>query len=224
MTGRAPRRHLGTVAALVAAVAVMGGLTSYSVTLYRLFCETTGYGGTTGVAAKAPGAVSDRVITVRFNADIGALQRLPAIVGNGVTAEMALTGGDYPASWARERGLVSEVYDDAEALLAGARDLASRIAANSPLVTWGIKRILPVRLTQFSITEEAFDTGLNPIRAKVNLGMRVLNYNDLGLASVGGALFMAHQIIKEVMATIGGVGNIAGAASFSFSASASIGD
>jgi hypothetical protein len=91
------------------------------------------------------------------------------------------------------------------------------------LFIWGIKRILPVRLTQFSITEEAFDTGLNPIRAKVNLGMRVLNYNDLGLASVGGALFMAHQIIKEVMATIGGVGNIAGAASFSFSASASIG-
>ena len=52
----------------------------------------------------------------------------------------------------------------------------------------------------------------------------MLNYNDLGLSSVGGALFMAHQIIKEVMATIGGVGSIAGAASFSFSASASIGD
>ena len=91
------------------------------------------------------------------------------------------------------------------------------------LFIWGIKRILPVRLTQFSITEEAFDTGLNPIRAKVNLGLRVLNYQDLGLLSVGGALFMAHQVIKEVMATIGGVSNIAGAVSGSFSASASIG-
>ena len=90
------------------------------------------------------------------------------------------------------------------------------------LFIWGIKRILPVRITQFSITEEAFDTNLNPIRAKVGLGLRVLNYQDLGLPSVGGALFMAHQIIKEVMATIGGVGSIAGAASFSFSAS--IGD
>ncbi|MDQ3743680.1 MAG: hypothetical protein M3444_04795 [Acidobacteriota bacterium] len=91
------------------------------------------------------------------------------------------------------------------------------------LFIWGIKRIVPVRLTTFSITEEAFDTGLNPIRAKVSLGLRVLNYQDLGLASVGGAIFMAHQIIKEVMATIGGVGSIAAAASGSFSASASIG-
>ena len=91
------------------------------------------------------------------------------------------------------------------------------------LFIWGVKRIVPVRLTTFSITEEAFDTSLNPIRAKVSLGLRVLNYQDLGLLSVGGALFMAHQIIKEVMATIGGVGNIAAAASGSFSASASIG-
>lgn len=91
------------------------------------------------------------------------------------------------------------------------------------LFIWGIKRVVPVRLTTFSITEEAFDTSLNPIRAKVSLGLRVLNYQDLGLLSIGGALFMGHQIIKEVMATIGGVSNIAGAVSGSFSASASIG-
>lgn len=87
------------------------------------------------------------------------------------------------------------------------------------LFVWGFKRVLPVRLTEFSITEEAYDQGLNPIRAKVSLGMRVLTYQDLGLPSVGGALFMAHQVIKEVMATIGGVSNIAGAGSFSISAS-----
>jgi hypothetical protein len=84
------------------------------------------------------------------------------------------------------------------------------------LFIWGIKRVLPVRLTTFSITEEAFDPNLNPIRAKVNLGLRVLNYQDLGLLSVGGALFMAHQVIKEVMATINGVGNVASAVSGSF--------
>jgi hypothetical protein len=81
------------------------------------------------------------------------------------------------------------------------------------LFIWGIKRVVPVRLTTFSITEEAFDPKLNPIRAKVNLGLRVLNYQDLGLLSVGGAMFMVHQVMKEVMATIGGVGNIAGAVS-----------
>jgi hypothetical protein len=87
------------------------------------------------------------------------------------------------------------------------------------LLIWGIKRVVPVRITTFSITEEAFDVQLNPIRAKVSLGLRVLNYQDLGLLSPGGALFMAHQVIKEVMATIGGVSNVAGAVSGSFNAS-----
>jgi len=85
------------------------------------------------------------------------------------------------------------------------------------LFIWGPQRVLPVRLTEFSITEEAFDPLLNPTRAKVNLGLRVLNYQDLGLASPGGALFMAHQIAKEVMATLGSVGSIAGSVSASFS-------
>lgn len=87
------------------------------------------------------------------------------------------------------------------------------------LFAWGIQRVLPVRLTDFSINEEAFDPDLNPIRAKVTLGMRVLTYQDLGLLSVGGALFMAHQVAKEVMATIGGVGSLTAGVSASFSAS-----
>jgi hypothetical protein len=69
-------------------------------------------------------------------------------------------------------------------------------------------RTLPVRIDEFSITEEAFDTILNPIRAKVSLSLQVLNYQDLGLLSVGGAMFMVHQVIKEVMATINGVGSL----------------
>ncbi|HWB88507.1 MAG TPA: crotonase/enoyl-CoA hydratase family protein [Acidimicrobiia bacterium] len=92
-------------------------------------------------------ATVDAVLSIRETrmglvADIGALQRLPAIVGNGVTAEMALTGADYPASWALQRGLVNSIHDDQEALLAAAGELAHVIAANSPLVTQGIKRIL----------------------------------------------------------------------------------
>jgi hypothetical protein len=76
------------------------------------------------------------------------------------------------------------------------------------LLIWGVSRIVPVRITEFSITEEAFDTDLNPIRAKVDLGLRVLTYDDLGMLSPGGALFMVHQIAKEVMATIGSVGTL----------------
>src|SRR5205823_915706 len=50
------------------------------------------------------------------------------------------------------------------------------------LFVWSKNRIVPVRLTEFSITEEAFDPSLNPIRAKVSLGMRVLSVNDLSFA------------------------------------------
>jgi hypothetical protein len=76
------------------------------------------------------------------------------------------------------------------------------------LFIWGAKRVLPVRLTEIRITEDAFDPQLNPIRAQVSLNLRVLNYQDLGLLSAGGMLFMAHQVAKEVMATIASVGNI----------------
>lgn len=62
---------------------------------------------------------------------------------------------------------------------------------------WGRDRVLPVRLSDMSITEEAFDTALNPIRAKVKLSMKVLNVNDLGFSSWAGSLYLAHQRRKE---------------------------
>jgi hypothetical protein len=49
---------------------------------------------------------------------------------------------------------------------------------------------------------------LNPIRAKVSVGMRVLNYNDLSILNPGYHLFLAHQIVKETMATIASVNNM----------------
>jgi hypothetical protein len=85
------------------------------------------------------------------------------------------------------------------------------------LFVWGLARVVPVRMESISITEEEFDTALNPIRARVSLQMRVLNYRDLGLTSAGGAIFMVHQVLKEAMATINGVSSIAASASFSFS-------
>jgi hypothetical protein len=68
------------------------------------------------------------------------------------------------------------------------------------LFIWSKNRILPVRLTDFSITEEAFDVNLNPIRAKVSLGMRVLSIDDLGFNHKGGSLFMTYQQQKEALA------------------------
>jgi hypothetical protein len=68
------------------------------------------------------------------------------------------------------------------------------------LFVWSKSRVIPVRLTDFSITEEAFDTSLNPIRAKVSLGMRVLTIDDLGFQHPGGHLFMAYLSNKEALA------------------------
>jgi len=75
------------------------------------------------------------------------------------------------------------------------------VEAPLTLFIWGPTRVLPVRITSFSITEEAFDTLLNPTRAKVDLTMQVLSYFDLKKSNPGFSLFMAYQIAKEAMAT-----------------------
>lgn len=67
---------------------------------------------------------------------------------------------------------------------------------------WSKNRITPVRITDLDITEEAFDPQLNPIRAKVSLGMRVLNVNDVGFLTPAGALYLTYQIGKEAMAQL----------------------
>ena len=84
------------------------------------------------------------------------------------------------------------------------------IAPEGPftLLIWGVKRVLPVRLTEFRVIEEAYDTNLNPIRAKVSLGLRVLSYMDFKLTHPGYHLFVSHQVVKEQMAVIGSINSI----------------
>jgi hypothetical protein len=77
------------------------------------------------------------------------------------------------------------------------------------LFVWSKTRIVPVRLTDFSITEEAFDPALNPLRAKVSIGLRVLSVDDLGFAHKGGGLFMTYLQTKENLATKVGSGSFA---------------
>lgn len=76
------------------------------------------------------------------------------------------------------------------------------IAAQSPLTVFifGANRIVPVRITEFSITEEAFDITLNPTRAKISLSLRVLTVDDLGFDVKGGNLFLAYLQSKEQLA------------------------
>ena len=69
------------------------------------------------------------------------------------------------------------------------------------LFVWSAMRVVPVRLTDFSVTEEFFDPDLNPIRAKVSLGMRVLTVDDLGFEHPGGRIFMSYLTNKESLAS-----------------------
>ena len=92
-------------------------------------------------------AAADTVFSVRETriaivADVGTLQRLPAIVGKGHVAELVYSGDDVSAQRAREIHLVNEVYPDQAATVAAAHVLAGRIAANSPLAVSGCKRVL----------------------------------------------------------------------------------
>ncbi|MEL6942412.1 MAG: hypothetical protein AAFO82_07075, partial [Bacteroidota bacterium] len=78
----------------------------------------------------------------------------------------------------------------------------SPVEAPLTLFVWSKNRVVPVRITEFSITEEAFDVNLNPIRARVSLGMRVLSVDDLGFDHHGGNLYMNYQQTKERLAAL----------------------
>jgi hypothetical protein len=141
--------------------------------------------------------------TIKMDVEIDATDQLET------TDSITTTLGIYPQLSALEM----LVYPKSALLIANKILLAVGGIEISPpiapftLLVWGVKRVVPVRLTDLSITEEAFDQVLNPIRAKVSLGMRVLSYNDLSVTDPGYYLYLAHQITKEVFASIGSVGN-----------------
>jgi hypothetical protein len=136
--------------------------------------------------------------TLRIDADIDAADLLevadPAAVQFGIYPQLAaLEMLVYPTS--------RQLLDNDRLAQAGTLEIAP-METPLTLFVWSKTRVLPVRLTEFSITEEEFDPTLNPIRAKVNLGMRVLSVNDLGFAHRGGSLYMNYHQQKERLAAV----------------------
>ncbi len=80
--------------------------------------------------------------------DIGGLQFLPPIIGQGFTREMAFTGADYDAAFAERIGLVNHVYDTPDALFQAANQLARQIADNPATAVQGAKRVLNYSLNK----------------------------------------------------------------------------
>lgn len=96
--------------------------------------------------APATAKLSVREVKVAMVADVGTLQRLPHLIGEAHTRQLAMTGQDIDAARAFAIGLVTEVFADDDALVAGAAALARDIAASPPLVVQGIKRVMNARL------------------------------------------------------------------------------
>jgi hypothetical protein len=146
--------------------------------------------------------------TIKVDVEIDATDQLEKADG------IATTMGLYPVLSALE----TLVYPKSSVVIANTALLAAGtieiVPPTAPLTLfiWGVKRILPVRITEFSITEEAYDPALNPIRAKASLGLRVLSYNDLSLTDPAYYMFLAHQVVKEAMGVVGSVGSVASVA------------
>lgn len=142
--------------------------------------------------------------TLKLEVELDATDQLEFPDQNPTTAELGLH--------AQLAALETIVYPESAHLQANNRLAQAgtlEIApAQSPLTLfiWSKNRVLPVRLTEFTITEEAFDPSLNPIRAKVSLGMRVMSVNDLPFEHKGGSLFMAYHQQKESLAKRSGSG------------------
>jgi enoyl-CoA hydratase len=81
-------------------------------------------------------------INLGMTADVGTLQRLPKLVPPGMVRELAYTGRRLPAGRAREMGLVNEVYEDQNSMLAAVEQIAGEIAEHSPLAVHGSKQML----------------------------------------------------------------------------------
>jgi hypothetical protein len=145
--------------------------------------------------------------TIKLEADIDATDQLeqpdqnPSTVANGIAPQLAaLETLVYPASQSLQTncGLAQQ----------GILEIMP-ILAPLTLFVWSANRIIPVRLTEFSVTEEAFDPALNPIRAKVSLGLRVLTIDDLNFNDKSGSLYMAYQQNKERLAGMNQFGTFA---------------
>ena len=135
-------------------------------------------GGDGGNRSEALRFKGPAIETFKLEADIDAADQLEfpeqyrSVVENGIQPQVAMLESlIYPTSGQLlERNAMSQ---------SGMLEIAP-MEEPLALFVWGKNRIVPVRVTDFSVTEEAYDPALNPIVAKVSIGLRVLSVDDLG--------------------------------------------
>ncbi|QDT90455.1 hypothetical protein [Gimesia algae] len=158
--------------------------------------QATAVGGDGQDRSEAMRLKGPPVETIKLEAEIDATDQLDknnsVVIQHGIQPQLAV--------------LEMLVYPSSRQIEATRQKAASGILeilpmqAPLPLFIWSKARIIPVRVTDFSVTEEAFDIELNPIRATVSLGLRVLNMNDLGSDHPGSDLFSRYHREKESLA------------------------
>ena len=138
------------------------------------------------------------VETIKLDAEIDATDQLE------IVDDTALQYGIFPQLAALE----TLIYPPSATLQGnftlaqqGTMEIVPMLAPMS-LFAWSASRVVPVRITDFSITEEAFDPALNPIRAKVSLGLRVMSTDDLGFTHRGGTIFVSYLRARETLAKL----------------------
>ncbi|MFG2828969.1 hypothetical protein ACGFWI_16165 [Streptomyces sp. NPDC048434] len=139
--------------------------------------------------------------TWKFTAEIDATDQLDVAAPDGIHPELAVlemlvqptTAQLRAASHLSKKGTIE----------------ISPIETPLTLFTWGSKRVMPVRLTELSVNESAFDVNLNPIRASLGIGMKVLTVSDLPAGHRGAELYLAHLAQKEQLARKARAGSFA---------------
>jgi hypothetical protein len=117
----------------------------------------------------------------------------------GVLAQLAaLELLAYPTS--------SSIVSANALLSAGTLEIAPAPAPLT-LFVWGSKRVVPVQVTSFDVTEQLFDAALTPIRATVSLSLRALSYSDLAPGAPGYSQYLTYQQTKESLAPQGRTAN-----------------
>jgi hypothetical protein len=142
--------------------------------------------------------------TYKFEASIDAADQLdagdPLTTASGIQPQLAaLETVIYPTS-----AQLQQAYAMAQ------QGTLEIVPMDAPLTlfVWSKERIVPVKITEFSITEEMFDSNLNPIRAKVSIGLRVLTIDDIDFSSVAGSIYLTYQQRKEQLAASAPAGSL----------------
>ncbi|MGW3622052.1 hypothetical protein [Streptomyces sp. NPDC000880] len=156
-----------------------------------------GSGGDRNEALRLKGPAQE---TWKFTAEIDATDQLDVAAPDGIHPQLAVLEMLVQPTTAQLR--------EASRLSQKGTIEISPIETPLTLFTWGSKRVMPVRLTELSVNESAFDINLNPIRASLSIGLKVLTVSDLPAGHRGAELYLAHLAQKEQLARAASAGQL----------------